>query len=112
MSEIITLDNPEHFLADVTMAKRIAEALYKHYPDHIWMVNADNGNNIATVQLGGVTGKYGFYLHLDKLSVGMGEVMRAGGEILERYRLHRGRRKDDEIANLSRDIAGRVAHAE
>jgi len=110
MSEILTLDNPEHAIADMAMAKSIAEALHKQYPGHLWMVNADNGNNIATVQLGGISGKFGFNIHLDKITAGMELIMRAGGEILERYNLSRGRRIDDDIGILKRDFAGRVAH--
>jgi hypothetical protein len=110
MSNLITLDNPQHYLAEVNMAKGIAEALYKKYPGYVWMVNADNGNNIATIQLGGVTGQHGFYVHLDKLTAGMEQIMRAGGEVLERYKLTRGRRNDTEIGSLVRDFAGRVAH--
>ena len=110
MSDLITLDDPIRYLSDVNMAKEIAETLYKNYPGYVWMVNADTGNNIATIQLGGVTGQYGFYLHLDKLTAGMAQVMRAGGEVLERYKLTRGRRNDSEVGSLTRDFAGRVLH--
>jgi len=108
MNDLITLDNPQHFLADIDTAKKIAERLDKNYPGYIWMVNADTSNNIATIQLGGVSGQFGFYVHLDKLTAGLEQVMRAGGEILERYKLRRGRRDDAEISGLVRDFAGRV----
>jgi len=39
--------------------------------------------------------------------VRMKEVMKAGGEILERYHLARGRFKEDEYDQLHTDFAGR-----
>ncbi|WP_286237982.1 hypothetical protein [Neptuniibacter halophilus] len=110
--EFLTQADAQRAIIDMEKAKQIAEKLWKHYPGHLWAVHADTVNNVATVQLLGVSGQWGFYLHLDKLDPGLRKVMQAGGEILERFNLHRGQRRDDEYAGLVRDFAGRVQHAE
>lgn len=109
--EILTPEDAQRAITDMNTAKAIAEKLWQQYPGHLWAVNADTHNNIANVQLMGVSGQWGFVLHLDKIDPGMQIVMRAGGEILERYNLSRTGRKDDEYAGLVRDFAGRIQHA-
>lgn len=82
---------------DLEIAAAMHQKLVEHYPGHQWATSADHATGMAHVKLlyldtEGINGRYGFQLHLAKLSSdpGMKSVVRAGGELLERYRLKRG----------------------
>lgn len=80
-------------LADMTTAKAVADVLDRHYPGHLWKVNVDSMNGIATVLNMRLSGNWGFILKLTDTYSGSEfekRVMLAGGELLERYRLHTG----------------------
>src|SRR5258708_2253712 len=90
------------------MAKNAAEVLHKHYPGHLWAVNVDGG--LMDVRNLYLSGNWGFRLsipaiysssELDK------RVMRAGGELLERYRQRRAQADEADIHTLATDFAGR-----
>jgi len=110
MSNIVT-ENPQLRANELVRAKQMADTLHKHYPDHLWAVTCDDYQGIVTVRNMSLSGAWGFVLksdsmysasHFDK------EVMRAGGELLERYRVHRGRAEHDELAALPADRSGRL----
>ena len=100
------------FSLEVKIAQDIAEKLNKHYPGHMWGVNADVNNGITTIQAVELSTEYGYLLHLADLDIDLKCVVRAGGEILERFRVKRGAHKESEIANLSRNIKGNALHDE
>lgn len=80
-------------LADIGIAKQIADVLDRHYPGHMWAVNVDSFGGIATVKNLRLSGNWGFVLKLVDTFSGSEldrRIMLAGGELLERYRLHRG----------------------
>lgn len=90
-------------LLDLALAKRLAEHLTKHYPGHLWAVNVDSHQGIATIQNMRLSGRWGFVLKLRDLAYEdeiAREAMRAGGELLERYRLSRGRYRPSEYEVL------------
>lgn len=91
---------------DQSKAKYIAGMLDQYYPGYGWAVNADTRNNIATVNAIRLSGDWGFYLHLDKLDPTGREIVRYGGELLERYKVKRGAIDRDEVRNLERDFTG------
>jgi hypothetical protein len=90
------------------LAKRISETLIKHYPGFLWGVNVNPDGGIVTVQNLSLTGRWGFILKLKELDTdpGLKKVMRAGGEILERFRLRRARAEQEAILALPRDNFG------
>lgn len=94
------------------LAKRISEILEKHYPEHFWAVNVDINGGVAVVYNLRLSGNWGFVLHLNNIEVGHKTfarlVMQSGGELLERYRLRRGRYCIDEYSQLHHDHAGRI----
>ena len=55
-----------------------------------------------------LSGRWGFVLKEDQLDPDYKSVMRAGGEILERYNVRRGAASTDEIKNLDRDFSGNI----
>ena len=98
-------------MLDLALAKDVAETLNTHYPGHLWAVNCQGDHGILTNHNLMLSGRWGFILHLDKdysASDMMRRVIRAGGEILERYKVSRGRINHDQIEALPMDFAGRV----
>ena len=90
-------------LADMALAKRLAEVLERHYAGHLWAVKVDSSQGIATVQNLRLSGRWGFMLKLRDMAYQdeiAREAMQAGGELLERYRLSRGRFKESEYEAL------------
>lgn len=95
---------------DELLARQALAVLTRHYPDHDWAVDVRSDQGIITIKNLGLSGNWGVILHLvnvqedDRLLI----VMRAGGEILERYRLRRGRANHERMAELPTDRAGRI----
>lgn len=94
---------------ELAESKRIAGVLEQHYPNHLWAVNVDARNGIATVHNMGLSGEWGFYIRLKELvnDPFMRKVVHAGGELLERYRVSRGQARQDELDNVPVDFFGR-----
>ena len=89
--------------ADLALAKRLGEELEKRYPGHLWAVNVDSEQGVASVLNLRLSGRWGFMLKLRDLTYQdeiAREAMQAGGELLERYRLSRGRFKAAEYEIL------------
>lgn len=89
---------------DEVMAKNIADALHKHYPGHLWAVRIEE--TVVHVFNLALSGRWGFLLHKNRIDPEMKTVMRAGGEILERYRLRRGRMRADDLDLVPTDRIG------
>lgn len=108
----LVTDVPGHVSAtDEVMAKGMAEVLHRHYPGYLWGVNI--GGGVVNVLNLSLSGKWGFTIKLPgqySASDFDRQVMRAGGELLERYRLARGRFDNDRHAELKTDFAGNLTH--
>jgi hypothetical protein len=110
MRSLVT-DNPPIDANNLVMAKTMADKLHRCYPGHLWAVSVDKG--LASVRNLALSGQWGFVIKLspiysatyfDKL------IMRAGGELLERYRVNRGLAHPEELAYLPTDFAGQHRH--
>lgn len=107
-SEFLT-DAPQIAAAEMLIAKNMAETLHRNYPGHLWAVTCEDG--VMTVRNLLLSGQWGFVLKMREqysASELARQVKRAGGELLERYRLSRGQLRDDEYENLPTDFAGRL----
>lgn len=97
--------------ADLALTKRIAETLEQHYPGHAWMVRVTHAGGIAQIALPILMPRNQFFvLHLHRLSgdPGLKAVIRAGGDILERYNLPRQAFSlDDFLQARSTSLFGR-----
>lgn len=97
---------------ELEIAQRVAEVLDKHYPGHLWAVNVDIENGIATIYNLRLSGNWGFVLHLKQLLVNQKQadtlVMRSGGELLERYHLRRGKYDINQYSQMHEDTAGKL----
>ncbi len=92
---------------ETILAKRTMVVLHKHYPGHPWGVQV----NQAVVELRhGRFGKWGYRINtltyndraLDA------EIVRGGGECLERFKQARGRMHQEEMAHAERDYKGEL----
>ena len=85
-------------LGDHVLAKNVAEVLDKKYPGWLWAVNVMDG--VVTVKSMLLSGNWGFVLHADKIDNDYKNVMRAGGEILERYNQKTGKFNQTKYSDL------------
>lgn len=94
-------------LHDMGMAKDIAETLFEKYPGYMWGVNVKSG--VAVVKCLNVSSLYGYILKYKDIANDAGvrkrEIIRAGGEILERAKLNRGERELGKMATSVDGIA-------
>lgn len=108
MSDLIT-ENPVGRATDVIMAKNCAELLHAHYPGHLWAVDCDG--KFLNVRNLFLSGNWGWRVRVDFLySDGdfTKKIIKAGGELLERYHLSRGKFDADEYASLPTTRAGHL----
>lgn len=103
-------DSATSTLNDMLLAKQIAEKLMEHYPHpHLWAVTCEGRTGIATIKNMNLSGQYGYVLKLPKLYSASSlakDVVRAGGEILERFGMNRGRFNEQQYAELATNHAG------
>lgn len=73
-------------------AKRIFALLITHYPGHLWATQSDVAQGIVKIGIPILMGICNWYvINLKKTELTPGAIVVAGGEILERYGLPRGR---------------------
>lgn len=109
MREELVTENPQGAANDVLMAKEMAEALHAAYPGHMWAVACDGEIGFADVRNLALSGNWGFRIKLNKIYSGSQfkkHVVRAGGELLERYRMPRGHFSADHYETLKLDKVG------
>lgn len=93
---------------EMQMAADVSNKLMQCYPGYPWMVNADIVGGLVTIQLD-FSGRWGCTLYWKTVEhdrAEMKEVMRAGGELLERFRLKRGVADEVQIYNMPVDFTG------
>lgn len=106
-------DAPEISANDLVLAKSMADTLHKHYPGHFWAVHVDSWSGLATVRNMMLSGDWGFILKLGRIYSATQfdkAVVNAGGELLERYRVSRGRIDEEKLAYLPVDFSGQHKH--
>ena len=113
MNEIneLTTQTPDLPANDLIFAKEMAETLHAAYPGHLWAVQVDGVQGVATIRHLALSGQYGYVLRLPliySMSQFKTKVLHAGGEMLERFKLARGRYNDDAVASLAIDHFGRT----
>lgn len=112
--EAIALDADQPAFAtlnDMQMAQTVAEALFKHYPgSHLWAVMIPPGQGVIQVKNLALAGDWGFNILMNQFAT-VSELekiaMRYGGELLERFKVARGRLTQETLAALPTNFAGR-----
>lgn len=106
----LLVDSPRIAMNEYFMAKHAGELLHKHYPGHLWAVNIDGAMmDIRDLYL---SGDWGYRLKIGQMFSGSDwdkKIMRAGGEILERYEQARGHADEAALHILPTNFAGRHA---
>ena len=109
MTNLVT-DAPSIRANDLVMAKDMADALHTAYPGHLWAVNVNGDKGLADIYNLALSGDRAYRMHLNTIysaSEFKKDVLRAGGEILERFRVARARFNLDHYSTLPTDFAGR-----
>lgn len=92
-------------IKEMDLAGRLADELVKAYPGYAWAVNVEG--SVINVQNLSLSGRWGFTLHTAKLPADYRPVMiKAGGELLERFRQPRGKADMAQLINAPRDFKG------
>ena len=109
--ELEIVQDPEeavYRIKDFEIAKTIGAELCGIYPGHGWIVEADARNGIAKIcnRHMGVNAGYMYKLNDIEFSTFKRDMMRIGGDILERYKLSRGRMVESEVLGVIRDLRG------
>lgn len=96
---------------DMSLAKQLAEALHKHYPSQLWGVNVESRTGLITIRNLYLAGNWGYVLKMGTVYSASSieqDAVRAGGEILERFRMARGKFDADKWSSAPTDFAGRL----
>lgn len=96
---------------DQQLCVLVAQVLIRHYPGHDWVVEADRRKGFIDIRNVSLDGQLGARIEMNgHASVSELEklAMRYGGEILERFHVHRGALDAAQIDALSTDFAGRL----
>ena len=88
---------------DYDEAHRISDKLVQYYPGHLWAVTVNQG--VAFIKNLLLSGNWGFVIKLKDIDNDYKAVIRAGGEVLERYNISRGKLVEQEILGVDRDFA-------
>lgn len=102
------IDSPQITANEMVMARTVAERLNKTYPGHLWATSIEGG--LLIVKNLYLSGEWGFVIKVPSIySISSLEkdVVKAGGELLERYRQRRGAMNIGDIADLPTDFSGR-----
>lgn len=111
MIDDVTTDTPDLPANDLILAKDMADTLNTHYPGHLWAVNVDGKQGMADIRNLALSGTWGYRLRTVtnySASEFKKRVVRAGGEILERFKLRRGSADDAAIASLPEHLGRTV----
>jgi hypothetical protein len=103
------LDNEiETEAEDLTMSKDVGDALNKAYPNWAWAVHANTVGGVVDIWNPALDMKYGFRLMISDINndPALRCVLRAGGEMLERFKMNRGKFNLDDWMNAQRDVRG------
>lgn len=105
----------QYAAADAALSKRVFATLQQHYPFHTWNVEVNHAGGIVKIRLDVVMPKSRwFVLHIARLASdpGLRSVIRAGGDLLERYNLpRRAFHLDHFLAARSQTFVGRAEAA-
>lgn len=93
------------------LASVVGRYLHETYPGYLWRVNADIKGGIVNILCHDISTEKGCTLMVRDLidqESARKLVHKAGGEMLERAKLNRGRMIEDEVATASRDLRGNI----
>ena len=105
-----TLEDAKQVSLDMAVSKRILETLYKHYPEYPWAIKVQKGR--ASIKNMATSGEEGYAINFDTHDFSASNldaaIVRAGGEVLERFGLRRGVMDGMQVSELRSDKFGKV----
>lgn len=102
-------DGATQELSDLSTSRQVSERLNASFPGYLWAVHCQWRQGILIVRNLSVSAKYGFVIKLLPIASASeleALAVKAGGEILERFRLSRRRFDGDEYDSMAMDFAG------
>lgn len=89
---------------EMWIAKQLGTRLVEAYPGHQWSVHVDAIGGVLCIVNPAVSSLKGYHLHMkgDTIDDLQARAVKAGGEILERYGLKRGKVNIADLADLDR----------
>lgn len=112
-SEVIALDGDMEGATTLHTTRMIGETLEAHYPGWLWYVEVRGG--VAIIKSMHANPRYGYTLNLvaDHYSASdlAKQVLRAGGELLERLNMPRRRADWEAIARAPQSVHGFLEYA-
>ena len=106
------VDHPDEFDAHSSLrivAKEGMNLLQLHYPGHLWAIQINVFGRMFNIFNHALHDMWGYTIRADEVEhePTRRRFVTAGGELLERFGLRRGRFNIDEYARLRKDIRGR-----
>jgi len=119
MIEEMSVSELKEALANDAYCKKLGYALQSTYPSRRWYVEVLSHGNLAVVKVPEISMDYGNIVKLEQsIEVDIKRIVMAGGELLERFGLTRGRSDNSDLMGLARNHkgvigakAGEVTHA-
>lgn len=113
---VITFENQieaQDALKADSICRAIGRTLKKHYPGRDWYVDVTIQGGAAKVMSPSISMRHGFVIHIHDKTIDQIERMavKAGGQILEMFRLSRERGAQGGEESLLRDARGEVIQA-
>lgn len=109
VNEMLVVNDPkdaEFAIIDAEIAKVLGYELCRQYPDRGWEVIANSEQGVANIYNSHVTARYGYIWRLAEIreSSFVKDIMRIGGELLDRAGLTRGKFDEVEVMELQKFV--------
>ena len=102
------MDEAKYKFADEFLSRRIGEVLVRCYSGHGWEVEVSNKQGVCKIYNKHVSRWYGYMLKIADINWESfdRQIMRVGGDMLERTSLRRDKFVEDDVLGLVRDKRG------
>lgn len=116
MSELVTFesvtDAQDAVRAD-EICRAIGRALVKHYPHRRWLVDVSVRGGAAKILCPSISMRHAYVMHIHSRTIEQmeREAVRAGGQVLEMFKLSRERGASGGEERLAKDHRGEVIQA-
>lgn len=111
--DILSPDEAREALANDNYCRRLGSALCRTYPYRKWYVEVVDKGRVAVVKIPDISMEFGVIIHLEQvIEPDIKKVCFAGGELLERFNLTRGKSDNHDLMDLDRNQNGVIGARE